>query len=149
VQLLYIYVYLHQLLHTNYIYSFYILLHVSADVLIRHQGVLFYRLTQHCYVTDVWKQLYTFHIIFTVHSVLYNRFYFNQHMHYNFVVVYIYVLYPNILCNNTTGFIGFYNYGCNICIYVYIFYHSTTRCMLRKSIEEDSLMMAENASRNM
>jgi hypothetical protein len=30
-----------------------------------------------------------FHIIFTVHSVLYNSFYFNQHMHYNFVVVYI------------------------------------------------------------
>jgi hypothetical protein len=23
-----------------------------------------------------------FHIIFTVHSVLYNSFYFNQHMHY-------------------------------------------------------------------
>jgi hypothetical protein len=29
-----------------------------------------------------------FHIIFTVHSVLYNSFYFNQHMHYNFVVIY-------------------------------------------------------------
>jgi hypothetical protein len=29
-----------------------------------------------------------FHIIFTVHSVLYNSFYFNQHMHYNCVVIY-------------------------------------------------------------
>jgi hypothetical protein len=28
------------------------------------------------------------HIIFTVHSLLYNIFYFNQHMHYNFVVIY-------------------------------------------------------------
>jgi hypothetical protein len=29
-----------------------------------------------------------FHIIFTVHSVLYNSFHFNQHMHYTFVVIY-------------------------------------------------------------
>jgi hypothetical protein len=27
--------------------------------------------------------LFLSHIIFTVHSVLYNSFYFNQHMHYN------------------------------------------------------------------
>jgi hypothetical protein len=33
--------------------------------------------------------------------------------------------------------------------YVYIFYHSVTRCMLRKSIKEDSLMVVENVSRNM
>jgi hypothetical protein len=31
---------------------------------------------------------YKFHIIFTVYSVLYNSFYFNQHMHYTFVVIY-------------------------------------------------------------
>jgi hypothetical protein len=36
-----------------------------------------------------------------------------------------------------------------ICIYVYIFYHSMTGCMLRNSIEEDSVMMTENVSRNM
>jgi hypothetical protein len=36
-----------------------------------------------------------------------------------------------------------------IYIYVYISYHSMTSCMLRKSIEEDSLMMTENVSRNM
>jgi hypothetical protein len=34
------------------------------------------------------KTVFKFHIIFTMHSVLYNSFYFNQHMHYNFVVVY-------------------------------------------------------------
>jgi hypothetical protein len=50
-------------------------------------------------------------------------------------------------------FIGFHNYGCNICIFicmcVYIFYHSITSCMLRKSTDEDTLMMAENVTRNM
>jgi hypothetical protein len=46
---IYIYtqVYLYQLLHTNYIYSFYILLHVSADILSHHQGVILYRLAQY------------------------------------------------------------------------------------------------------
>jgi hypothetical protein len=33
-------------------------------------------------------QNYKFHIIFTVHSVLYNSSYLNQHMHYTFVVIY-------------------------------------------------------------
>jgi hypothetical protein len=42
-----------------------------------------------------------------------------------------------------------YIYTICVCIYVYIFYHSMTSCMLRKSIEEDSVMMAENVSRNM
>jgi hypothetical protein len=34
------------------------------------------------------KLFFLFHIIFTVHSVLYNSFYFKQHMHYTFVVIY-------------------------------------------------------------
>jgi hypothetical protein len=34
-----------------------------------------------------------------------------------------------------------------ICIYVYIFYHSMTLCMLHQSLEEGSLMMAENVYR--
>jgi hypothetical protein len=33
-------------------------------------------------------------------------------------------------------------------IYVYKLYHSMTNYMLRSTIEEDSLMMAENVSRN-
>ena len=56
--------------------------------------------------------------------------------------IYVHVLHLNILRTNTPGFVVFYNYGCNI-------RNSVARCILRESTENDSLMMAENVSRNM
>jgi hypothetical protein len=47
------------------------------------------------------KYLFKFHIIFTMHSVLCNSFYFNQHMHYNFVVLYTPTYVSTTQHNNT------------------------------------------------